>query len=61
MSRSLAYAEIYMTLAHIMRRFEFVPHETTDEDLMVYRERGVGLPKNGYFDVKARITAILEE
>ena len=48
-----------MTIAHIVRRFEFSPHETTVEDLAVYREQGVGLPKDGYFDVKATVTAIL--
>ncbi|KAJ5587589.1 uncharacterized protein N7459_003354 [Penicillium hispanicum] len=58
---NLAYAEIYMTIAHIVRRFKFVPYETTVEDLMVYRERGVGLPKDGYFDVKAKVKAILED
>lgn len=50
-----------MTLAHIVRRFDFAPFETTVEDLAVYREQGVGLPKRGYFGVKAIITGIVEE
>lgn len=61
MVSSLAYAEIYMTLAHIVRRFDFVPFETTVEDLAVYREQGVGLPKSGYFEVKAIISGIVED
>lgn len=58
---SLAYAEIYMTLAHIARRFDFAPFETPVEDLAVYREQGVGLPKSGYFGVKATITGIVQD
>lgn len=50
-----------MTLAHIVRRFDFVPFETTVEDLAVYREQGVGLPKSGYFEVKAIISGIVED
>ncbi|CEJ58848.1 Putative Benzoate 4-monooxygenase cytochrome P450 [Penicillium brasilianum] len=58
---NLAYSEIYITLAHIVRRFDFAPFETTAEDLAVYREQGVGLPKRGYFGVKAIVTSIVEE
>jgi hypothetical protein len=50
-----------MTLAHIVRRFDFEPCETTVEDLVVYREQGVGLPKSGYFSVKATVTRIVED
>jgi hypothetical protein len=50
-----------MTLAHMVRRFDFAPFETTVDNLAVYREQGVGLPKSGYFGVKAIITGIMED
>lgn len=58
---SLAYAEIYMTLAHIVRRFEFEPHETTPEHLIVRRELGVGYSMDMKFDVMAKVVGIVEE
>ncbi|KAJ5653763.1 Benzoate 4-monooxygenase cytochrome P450 [Penicillium lividum] len=58
---NLAYAEIYMTLAHIVRRFEFVPHETTAENISVRRELGVGFPMDLNFDVMAKVVGIIEE
>ncbi|KAJ5713013.1 Benzoate 4-monooxygenase cytochrome P450 [Penicillium malachiteum] len=58
---NLAYAEIYMTLAHIVRRFEFTPHETTPEDLAVRRSMGVGVSMDCKFDVKAKVVGIVEE
>jgi hypothetical protein len=30
---SLAYAQLYLTLAHLMRRFDLALHETTAEDM----------------------------
>lgn len=30
---SLAYMELYMSIAYIIRRFELTPFETTDEDM----------------------------
>lgn len=50
-----------MTLAHIVRQFDFAPFETTVDDLAVYQEQGVGLPKSGYFGVKAIVTNIVED
>ncbi|KAJ5689940.1 hypothetical protein N7462_004332 [Penicillium macrosclerotiorum] len=58
---NLAYAEIYMTLAHIVRRFDMAPYETTTADLKMYRELGVAMPKTGYFDVKATVEAIIDD
>lgn len=58
---SLAYAEIYMTLAHIVRRFDLNPHETTAEHLIVRRELGVGYSMDMKFDVMAKVVGIVEE
>jgi hypothetical protein len=60
-SNSLAYAEIYMSLAHIIRRFDFVLHETTMNNITVYRELGIGYPKEGCFNVKAKVESIIEK
>lgn len=57
---SLAYAEIYLTIAHIVRRFEFALHECTVDDISVYRDLGVGCPKEGHFNVQAKVKAVLE-
>ncbi|KAJ5939782.1 Benzoate 4-monooxygenase cytochrome P450 [Penicillium verhagenii] len=58
---NLAYAEIYMTLAHVVRRFEFEAHETTPENHSVRRDLGVGLPMDRTFDIKAKVVGIVEE
>ena len=58
---SLAYAEIYMTLAHIVRRFEFAPYETTAENISVRRSLGTGVPMDRTFDVRAKVVRVLEE
>lgn len=44
-----------------MRRLEFAPFETTLENICVYRELGVGYPKRGAFDVRARVVGIIEK
>ncbi|KAJ5898140.1 Benzoate 4-monooxygenase cytochrome P450 [Penicillium tannophilum] len=58
---NLAYAEIYMTLAHIVRRFELKPHKTTSEHLIVRRELGVGYSLDMKFDIMAKVVGIIEE
>ncbi|KAJ5098746.1 hypothetical protein N7532_005747 [Penicillium argentinense] len=55
---NLAYAEIYLTVAHVVRRFEFEPYETTVDNIRVFRDLGIGCPEKGLFDVKAKVKAI---
>lgn len=50
-----------MTLAHIVRRFDFVLYETTVDNIAVYRELGIGYPKEGCFSVKVKVSAIVEK
>lgn len=50
-----------MCLAHIMRRFDFVLYETTIDNIAVYRELGIGYPKEGCFNVKAKVEAIVKK
>ncbi|KAJ5826070.1 hypothetical protein N7474_003208 [Penicillium riverlandense] len=58
---NLAYAEIYLALAHIVRRFDFAPYDTTVANISVWRELGIGFPKEGRFGVRATVLAIVEE
>lgn len=58
---SLAYAEIYLAIAHIVRRINFSLYETTIENISVYRDKAIGCPKVGLFDVRATVSSIIEE
>lgn len=58
---SLAYAEIYLAIAHIVRRIDFALYETTVENISVYRDKAIGCPKVGLFGVRATVTSIIEE
>ncbi|KAJ5312793.1 hypothetical protein N7508_003623 [Penicillium antarcticum] len=58
---NLAYAEIYLALAHIARRIDFELYETTVDNITVYRELGIGCPKTGLLGVRAIVTGILEK
>lgn len=58
---NLAYAELYMTLASIIRRFDVELYETRPENIRIYREMGIGQPKKGDFSVRAKITKVITE
>ncbi|KAJ5491962.1 Cytochrome P450 [Penicillium expansum] len=58
---NLAYAEVYLSLAHIARRVDFALHETTTDNICVYRDMGIGCPKVGLFGVKATVAGLVEE
>jgi hypothetical protein len=58
---SLAYAEIYLSLAHIARRIDFALYETTTDNICVYRDLGIGCPEVGLFGVKATVKGLVEE
>jgi hypothetical protein len=58
---SLAYAEIYLALAHIARRINFALYETTVDNIAVYRDMGIGCPKVGFLGVRAIVAGIVEE
>lgn len=58
---SLAYAEMYMTLASMIRRFDIELYETRPENIRIDREMGIGQPKNGDFSVRAKITKVFTE
>jgi Cytochrome P450 len=54
---SLAYAELYLTLATILTRFELENFETTVEDVKIHRDYFVGVPKLNSMGVRAKVVA----
>ncbi|KAI0467426.1 cytochrome P450 [Xylaria cf. heliscus] len=58
---NLAYAELYLTLAAMIRRFEIELCNTGPENIRIEREMGIGQPVKGDFVVQAKITKILTE
>ncbi|KAI6081688.1 cytochrome P450, partial [Hypoxylon rubiginosum] len=56
---NLAFAELYMTLATIVRRFDIELYETSPEDIRMVRDMGIAQPERGEFRVRAKITKIL--
>jgi hypothetical protein len=53
---SLAYAELYITLAKLVRSFDMELFETTSEDLETYHIRLTPYPRKGHGEVKVRVT-----
>lgn len=53
---SMAYAEMYLTVARIVTQFDMSLFETTAQDLEMHHVRVVAYPKEGLGDVKVRIT-----
>lgn len=50
-----------MALAHIARRIDFTLYETTVENITVYRDKAIGCPEVGLFNVRATVSGIVEE
>ncbi|RHZ61391.1 hypothetical protein CDV55_104001 [Aspergillus turcosus] len=53
---NLAYAEIYLTLARLVRTFNMEICDTTPDDLAVHHVRLTGAPKQGTGEVKVKVT-----
>ncbi|KAL8784190.1 MAG: hypothetical protein Q9195_009137 [Heterodermia aff. obscurata] len=58
---NLALAELYMTIAAFVRRFDMELYETTMNNIRIYRELGIGQPKEGDFSVRVKVTNIIKE
>ena len=56
---SLAQAEMRLTLAAVLRRFDFELFETTAEDIKIARDYFVGVPEPGSKGVRAVVTKVL--
>lgn len=55
---SLAYAELYLTLATIMTRFDFNNFETTVDDVRPARDFFVPVPRLDSKGVRARLSTV---
>ncbi|KAE8353260.1 cytochrome P450 [Aspergillus coremiiformis] len=53
---NLAYAELFLTLATLVRRFELKLIDTTLDDVEPYRDHFLIVPKNGQTGVKVLVT-----
>lgn len=58
---SLAYAELYITIATFVRRLDMEIYETTIDNIRTARELGIAYPKDGDFSVRAIITNVVTE
>ena len=56
---SLAYAELYLTLANIMTRFDFQNFETTVDDIRPARDFFVPVPRLDSKGVRARLSTVV--
>jgi hypothetical protein len=54
---SLAYAELYLALAGVFRRFDFELFETTIDDVKIERDAFVAGAKVGSKGVRVRVKA----
>ena len=50
-----------MTIASFVHRFDMEIWETTMDDIRIGRELGIGVPKEGEFSVRAKITNVVKE
>ncbi|KAJ5682420.1 cytochrome P450 [Penicillium macrosclerotiorum] len=57
---NLALCELYMTMAHIVRRFDMELYNTTPESIKTYRDLGLGYPKEGALKVMAKVVGTVE-
>ncbi|RHZ67349.1 cytochrome P450 [Aspergillus thermomutatus] len=58
---NLAYIELFMTIAYMVRRFDMAPYETTMEDIRIVRDYAMGFPKHGELTVFTEVTNVLQE
>ncbi|PWY94063.1 benzoate 4-monooxygenase cytochrome P450 [Aspergillus sclerotioniger CBS 115572] len=58
---NLAYIELYLTIAHLIRRFDFTLHNTNPEDVRITRDRIIPCTERGMLRVYARVTGMMEE
>lgn len=58
---SLAYAELYLTIAHVFRRYEFELYDTTVDDVRLVRDRFFGAPKDGSKGVRVLVKGLAKE
>ncbi|KAF1810551.1 cytochrome protein [Eremomyces bilateralis CBS 781.70] len=55
---NLAYAEMFLTLASVFRRFDLELHETTIDDVKITRDAFVAAPKDGSKGVRGTVRGL---
>ena len=58
---SLAYAELYNTLAAVVRRFDLELYQTTEENVRFVRDMLLPRSTNGPWKVRVKVIGIREE
>ncbi|OOQ81615.1 benzoate 4-monooxygenase cytochrome P450 [Penicillium brasilianum] len=58
---NLAYCEMYLALAHVVRRYDMELYDTTFNNVHLVRDLGLGFPKEKPLSVKTRVTGVLTE
>lgn len=60
-SISLAYAEMFLTIASIFRKFDLEMYETTIDDIKIERDLFVASPKLGSKGVRAFVKGVQKD
>lgn len=55
---SLANAEIYLTIAILIRQFDFSLYQTTDKDIAFARDFGAPYPEEGNHTMKVLVESL---
>ncbi|KAI0154663.1 cytochrome P450 [Xylariaceae sp. FL1272] len=58
---NLAYAELFMTLAALVRRFDMELYESHPDDVRMDQEMGLAASKRNNFSVRAKITKVFTD
>jgi hypothetical protein len=59
-STSLAYLELFLTLAHFARRFNVELHDTVLDDIRIVRDMTMGVTRRGGVKVYAKLLPVEE-
>ncbi|KAL4897326.1 cytochrome P450 [Aspergillus ambiguus] len=57
---NLAYAELFLVTAMIIRRFDLELYRTSKEDIDFVRDFGTPYPDNGNFSIRATVTNVID-
>ena len=60
-ARSLAYAELYLTIAAIVRNFDMELVDSSVKDVIAERAFLLGFTKEYTFGVKVKVTKVFED
>jgi hypothetical protein len=57
----MAYAELFIAVAELTRWFDLELHETTEKDVTITRDLGVGSPENGPLKVHMKVKGLVSK